>query len=102
MEVQNLSQLNTLKADEAKKAQLPLRPISNAYRKITAESDQVEVSGKGKLLLSLRESYNKLDTPSTAEQLQNIQKKLEDGKSLNLNSEEIVSSILRGTLFQVI
>ena len=100
MEVSNLQQLNTLKADESKKARLPLKPLSDAYKNTTASSDQVEVSDKAKLLLNLRDAFKKIDEGMTPEKIQNIQEKIANGDQLS--SEEIVHGILRGTLFAVI
>lgn len=99
MEVSNQLHNIISKADEAKSTKMPLRPLSNAYRKVSADSDQVEVSGKGKLLLSLRESYKKLDA-AAADGSKEVREKAQS--VANLSSEEIVSHILRGTLFEII
>jgi hypothetical protein len=86
------------KVEEPNRVKMPLRPIADAYRKVGESSDQVQVSSKGKLLLSLRESYSKLDEAKPTVGSQEIAKKLESGKALN--PEEIVNGILQGTLFQ--
>lgn len=97
MEVTNNPKIVTGKTDELK-AKVPPKPISDAYAK-TQMSDEVQLSGKGKLLHSLRESYDKLEK-GNGKKLDAVQQKLSEGK--RLNAEEIVKGILHGTLFEIV
>jgi hypothetical protein len=100
MEVVNIPKIQTAKADQPQKMAVVAKARLAAYGKTAATSDQVQVSDKGKLLLSLRESMKQVDMPAGADKLQALREKLDQGQKLN--AEEIVSGILHGTLFEVL
>ena len=99
MEVTNVPKFAPQKAEESQKVKAPARSAVNAYA-TTKTQDSVDVSSKGRLLLNLRESYDKVPKKEAAD-VQQIKEKLDKGTPA-LSSEEIVASILKGTLFEVI
>jgi anti-sigma28 factor (negative regulator of flagellin synthesis) len=100
MEIGNIQNQGPLKAEELKEAKSAKNRAVNAYAK-AERNDSVDVSSKAKLLLKLRESYDKLPDAKSAGQTAELKEKLEKG-TVHLSSEEIVSSILQGSLFEVI
>lgn len=65
-----------------------------------AESDAVQISSKSKLMQKLRTTYSELEKKDE-EKVREIREKL-DGSPLEMSSEEIVTNILKGTMFDVI
>jgi hypothetical protein len=100
MEIGNIQNQAPQKADELKEVKTARNRASNAYAKAD-RNDSVDVSSKAKLLLKLRDSFEKLPEAKSADQAKDVKEKLEKGTHA-LSSEEIVSSILQGTLFEVI
>lgn len=100
MEVGNVNNIGPQKADELKEARLVRNRAVNAYAKAD-QKDSVDVSSKARLLHKLRDSYDKLPEAKNDQQVKEIKEKLEEGVH-KLSSEEIVSSILKGSLFDVI
>jgi len=100
MEVGNVHNIGQQKADKTGEAAKVRQQAANAYAKAEVEgNDSVSVSPKAKLLHGLTEKYESI-TERTAE-LQALKEKVQNG-SYQLSAEEIVSSILKGTLFDVI
>jgi hypothetical protein len=99
MEVTNVQQILTQKAEESQKVKVPSKAAVNAYT-ATKPTDSADISAKARQLLSLRESYGKLEKKDAAD-IQQIKEKLDEGVN-KLSSEEIVSSILKGTLFELL
>lgn len=99
MEVRNLPNIATQKAEESQKVKAPARTAVNAYA-TTNTQDSVDVSPKARLLLNLRESYDKIPQKEQAT-VEQIKEKMDKGTP-TLSSEEIVASILKGTFFEVI
>ena len=100
MEIGNIQNQGPLKAEELKEVKTARNRAINAYAK-AERNDSVDVSSKAKLLLKLRDSYDKLPEAKSTDQVKDVKDKLEKG-TVRLSSEEIVSSILQGTLFEVI
>ena len=101
MEISNIPKLPAQKAEETQKVKVPPKAGSNAYAANKA-SDQADISSKARQLLQLREAFRKLDAKEdSAQDVKQVEQKLEQGVS-KLSSEEIVSSILQGTLFEVV
>ena len=97
MEVTNVPNLAAQKADESQKVKVPAKSAS-AYA-AAKDADKADISSKARQLLSLREAYKKLD--DKAEKLDAVQESQDRGVQ-ELSSEEIVDSILKGTLFEVV
>ena len=100
MEIGNIQNQGTLKAEELKETKAVRNRATNAYAKAD-RNDSVDVSSKAKLLLKLRDSYDKLPEAKSADQAKEVKEKLAQGTTA-LSSDEIVSSILKGTLFEVL
>jgi hypothetical protein len=101
MEISNIPKIQAQKAEETQKVKrVPPKAGSSAYAANKAE-DQADISSKARQLLQLRESYRKLDAKEDDKAVKQTQDKLEQGVT-KLSSEEIVSSILQGTLFEVV
>jgi anti-sigma28 factor (negative regulator of flagellin synthesis) len=102
MEITNIPKLPAQKAEESQKVnRSPPKAGSNAYAASKA-ADQADISPKARQLLQLRESYRKLDDAKEEKvEAHKLEEKLEQGVT-KLSSEEIVSSILHGTLFEVV
>ena len=100
MEITNVPKIPAQKAEETQQEKrVPPKVGSNAYAADKAK-DSADISSKARQMLSLREAFKKLDTKEEAK-LQDIKENLEEGVH-KLSSEEIVSSILQGTLFEVV
>lgn len=65
-----------------------------------ADSDAIQISSKSKLMQKLRTQYDGLEKNEMIKAAE-VREKLEDG-TLKLSSEEIVQSILHGTIFETI
>ena len=100
MEIGNVHNPVTQKAEELRETRPAARKAAQAYSQ-TERKDSVDVSSKAKLLHRLRESYDKLPDAKSAEEAKEARAKLEEGVH-KLSSEEIVSSILKGTLFEIV
>ncbi len=100
MEIGNIQNQGPLKAAELKDVKTARNRATNAYAK-AERNDSVDVSSKAKLLLKLRDSFDKLPEAKSADQVKDVKEKLEKGTA-PLSSEEIVRSILKGTLFEAI
>ena len=100
MEIGNILNQGPQKAEKLDDVKTARNRATNAYAK-TAPNDSVDVSSKAKLLLKLRDSYNKLPDAKSADQANDVKDKLKNGTA-TLSSEEIVSSILQGTLFEAV
>ncbi|HOO55991.1 MAG TPA: hypothetical protein PLN69_04155 [bacterium] len=96
MEIGNIHNIGPQKTDELKEAKPVKNQAAGSYS-IADRGDSVDVSSKAKLMQNLRSKYDKLPETNT----DNLAEKLESGV-YSLSAEEIVSSILRGTLFEVI
>jgi hypothetical protein len=66
-----------------------------------SESDKLSLSAKAKLMQTLRAEYENVRKPGEQE-IQDLKKKIAEHGTQILSSEELVASILRGTLFEVI
>ena len=99
MEIFNIPKVSAQKAEETQKVKIPPKTGSNAYAAENA-TDKADISSKARQMLQMREAYRKLDAKEEAN-LQEVKDKLEEGVH-KLSSEEIVSSILQGTLFEVV
>ncbi|HOY62776.1 MAG TPA: flagellar biosynthesis anti-sigma factor FlgM [bacterium] len=90
------------KADTAKTSAVnSAKAYKNAGpQKAAAQSDAVEISSKSRLMAKLKASYSELEK-ADAEKTKQIKEKL-DLNTLELSSEEIVTHILKGTLFDSI
>jgi len=100
MEIGNIHNPATQKAEELREARPVSKRAAQAYSQVERK-DSVDVSSKAKLLHRLRESYDKLPDAKTSDQVKELQAKMEEGVH-KLSSEEIVSSILKGTLFDIV
>lgn len=104
MEITNIPKLPAQKAEESQKVnRIPPKAGSSAYAASKA-ADQADISPKARQLLQLREAYRKLDAKEEDQvkvEALKVEEKLEQGVT-KLSSEEIVSSILHGTLFEVV
>ncbi len=101
MEVNNIPKVAPQKTEESQKVKAPARSGVNAYAATTTPKDSVDVSSKGRLLLSLREKLDKLPDEKSAVDVKELKEKIDKGIH-KLSSEEIVASILKGTLFEAI
>lgn len=92
----------TGKADTAKTSAVnSVKAYKNAsHQKVAAQSDAVEISSKSRLMAKLKASYSELEK-TDAEKTRQIKEKIELN-TLELSSEEIVTHILKGTLFDSI
>ena len=99
MEIGNIQNQGAPKAEELKETKSARTRATNAYAK-AERSDSVDVSSKAKLLHKLRDSYDKLPDPKNDAYVKDVKERLQKG-TVSLSSEEIVSSILQGTLFKV-
>ncbi len=100
MEIGNIQNQGAPKAEELKEAKALRSRSINAYAK-AEQGDSVDVSSKAKLLHKLRESYDKLPDAKGDSDVAVAKEELESS-TVKMSSEEIVSSILKGTLFEVI
>lgn len=100
MEVNNVQNLAARKTEESQKVKAPSRSGVDAYA-ATKNRDSADISAKGRTLLNLREKYDKLPEEKGDAQVQQLKEKVGEGLH-KLSSEEIVASILKGTLFEVI
>jgi hypothetical protein len=98
MEIGNIQNQAPQKAEKLDEAKTARNRAATAYAKAD-RNDSVDVSSKAKLLLKLRDSYNKLPDAKSADQASSVKEKLQKGTA-GLSSEEVVSSILKGTLFE--
>jgi hypothetical protein len=100
MEITNIPKLTSQKAEETQKVKVPQR-ADNPYATAKATEDSADISAKARQMLSLRESYSKLEQKESTD-IKKVQQKLEESGVRKLSSEEIVSSILQGTLFEAV
>ena len=100
MEIGNIQNQGPQKAEELRETKPARNRAIDAYAK-AERNDSVDVSSKAKLLHKLRESYDKLPEVKADQQVKDVKENLDKG-TLRLTSEEIVSSILKGTLFEVV
>jgi anti-sigma28 factor (negative regulator of flagellin synthesis) len=102
MEVGNVQNIGPQKTDDLRETTRVRKDAVNAYAKVEkAEGDSVAVSSKAKLLHNLRENYDKTDEKAEIARVQELKDRIQQGTH-ELSAEEIVSSILRGSLFDVI
>ena len=102
MEVGNVQNIGPQKTDDLRETTRVRKDAVNAYAKVEkAEGDSVAVSSKAKLLHNLREQYDKKDEKAESTRIQELKDKIQEGTQ-KLSAEEIVSSILRGSLFEMI
>ena len=99
MEIGHIPKLAPQKAEESQKIKAPIKSSVNAYGEVKGE-DSAKISSKARLMLSLRDSYRKLENADEKKAAQVDEKVKEDLHKMS--SEEIVSSILKGTLFEVV
>jgi hypothetical protein len=99
MEIGHIPKLAPQKAEESQKVKVPIKSGVNAYGAAQSE-DSAKISAKARLMLSLRDSYRKLEDED-GKKVVKVEEKLAEGLH-KLSSEEIVSSILQGTLFEVV
>lgn len=99
MEIGHIPKLAPQKAEESQKVKVPIKSGVNAYGEVKGE-DSAKISSKARLMLSLRDSFRKLENEDEKKAVK-VEEKLEEGVH-KLSSEEIVSSILQGTLFEVV
>ena len=103
MEMPNVPKVPVTKTDETNKVKGADRVRAEAYGKVAAGSDEdrLNLSAKAKLMQTLRTSYDKL--PDTnREAVETVKQKIADEGSVALSSEELVASILQGTLFEAL
>jgi hypothetical protein len=100
MEVSNVNNLGSQKAEGLKETRLANSRSVNAYAK-AGQKDSVDVSSEAKLLHKLRTTYDKLPEATSNVKAQDVKERTEQGVT-SLSSEEIVTGILKGTLFEVI
>ena len=99
MEIGHIPKLAPQKAEESQKVKAPIKSGVNAYVAASGE-DSAKISSKARLMLSLRDSYRKLENNDEKKAVK-VDEKVKEGLH-KMSSEEIVSSILQGTLFEVV
>lgn len=100
-----LPQFPKIQATRAEETSKP-RPAEKAkaaaaYTAATSDNDKLSLSAKAKLMQTLRAQYENVRKPGE-EEIQDLKKKIAEQGSHILSSEELVTSILKGTLFEVI
>lgn len=96
MEIPIVPKSSLYKAEDPAKVQKPTaaHKAAQAYKTEPSKSDSVDISSKSKLLQKLTKAYDEIEV-----------KQAEKKTLVNVNalsSEEIVHSILRGTLFEIV
>lgn len=101
MEMPLVPKIPVAKSDEVGKIQTKSKAAA-AYGKSASvsEEDKLSLSANARLMQSLRTAYGKL--PTSQGNVNQVKSKLAEGGSVILSSEEIVTSILQGTLFQAL
>ena len=100
MEVGNVHNTGPQKAEELRESRPVGKKAANAYAKVE-QKDSVDVSSKAKLLLKLREAYDKLPEVKSDRDVKEMKEKVEKDV-LDMTSEDLVNSILKGTLFEIV
>lgn len=102
MEFQITPRVTGGKIDETSRPQATDKSKVAAYGKtlVGAESDALNLSPKARLMQSLTATYDKL--PGNEAKVDEITRKINESGSHALSSEEIVSGILKGSLFEAI
>ena len=100
MDIGNVNNLGPAKADELKETPKVRSKAVNAYAKAEeVGGDSVSVSSKAKLMHTLREKMEII--PDESAKVKELREKIQSG-SYELSPEEIVHSILSGTLFDAL
>ncbi len=100
MEIPFIPQSSAQKIDTSKAQAVSTRKASSAYSSSASASDAIQISSKSKLMQKLRAAYSELekaDSQKSADVKQQLEK-----ESIANNSEDIVNSILKGTIFDSI
>lgn len=102
MEVPYMPKVQAAKTDEPGKVTARGNGRASAEPKAVGAqaSDTLNLSAKGRTLAKLRSAYDTL--PDSGNTVKEIQKKIAEQGAVHLSSEEIVTGILHGTLFQAI
>lgn len=102
MEFQFTPRVTGGKVDETSRPQAVDKTKAASYGKalVGAETDALNLSPKARLMQSLTAKYDKL--PGNEAKVDEIARKINEKGSHALSSEEIVSGILKGSLFEAI
>lgn len=98
MEIPYIPKTGYQKSEETKKIDIPQRLKVSNYAKDSQAADSIDLSAKAKLMQSLRAAYDKL--PDNDRRAKEVENKI-IMETYKLSSEEIVTHILKGTLFEV-